>query len=129
LPSLVLAAGVGLLLVRFVRVPAVRHGIAAAAVIALGAGTLATLPMWRDAISLWEATRPLAPGSVTVRFNLGQAYAAEMRWDEALVELREARRIDPSAHRAWASIVMVHGVRLGLPAAALDGWRRSLEQA
>jgi len=63
--------------------------------LALSAVTLTRTADYRSEVALWEAAHRSAPAKVRVLNNLGYAYMEAGRWDEALVVLGRAARIDP----------------------------------
>lgn len=80
-----------------------RAAVLAGLVLAVGFGSLTVLRNqdYRTAISIWEANVRNAPANARGHSNLGLALGAAGRTDEAMVELREAIRLQadlPFAH-------------------------------
>ena len=70
-------------------------GIAAAALFALGALTWKQTQIWKDSERLWRHVLSIEKESGYAHNNLGIALAEQNRLDEAIVEFREALRINP----------------------------------
>lgn len=92
-PSLVLAVGLGLGLVKLGR-PGV--AIASALVVALAVPNVLRQREWRDALTLWTSNVALAPGSAVAQLNLAGALGGAGDFSGALEHLRVVRTIDPS---------------------------------
>ncbi|MFN7132056.1 MAG: tetratricopeptide repeat protein, partial [Myxococcales bacterium] len=96
LPSLALAAAIGLAVEGLRgRSRAVALTVVSVASLAMAVVTVHRQRDWRDAVSLWEANRTVAPNAAAARFNLAGAYGAQGRWKEAAAELETVRRLDP----------------------------------
>lgn len=77
--------------------------IAAPAVLALGACALITrseLAAWTDSISLFQHAIAHTAGNSIAHINLGVAFAAEKRLDEAIAQYRAALQIQPQSPKA-----------------------------
>ncbi|MCK6531195.1 hypothetical protein L6R50_27740 [Myxococcota bacterium] len=133
LPSLALSAAVALAAAAAAtRLPAARVAVALAlAAACAGAGGLSVMRQgeWRDGVALWEADRGRVPEDWTVRINLAGAYGGESRWDEAIAELREARRLRPEATRATRDLFFALAARDGMPVDRIMGYLGSLVEA
>lgn len=70
-------------------------GLAAAALVALGALTWRQTQIWKDSERLWRYALSVERDSVYAHNNLGMALAEQNRLDEAIVEFREVLRIAP----------------------------------
>jgi protein O-mannosyl-transferase len=70
-------------------------GVAAVALVALGALTWKQTQIWKDSERLWRHALSIQKDSVYAHNNLGMALAEQKRLDEAIVEFREVLQIDP----------------------------------
>ncbi len=79
------------------RAAARRLALAAVAVlvVAATARTIVRNRDWHDAVSLWSATIAVVPDCVRAHYNLGQAYFARVRLDDAEREWRAAAALTP----------------------------------
>lgn len=78
--------------------------LGAAAVVALGAGTMRQCRVWKDSISVYERIVTLHPGqSNLAHANLAAAYAEAGRLPEALAQYEMAEGIPPLRAQARAS--------------------------
>ena len=132
LPSLALCCAVALLAARLAsgtREAAARGpstslgtGLAVGAglfLVAAGAASVVRQREWRSAITLWEADRARQPESWAARVNLAGAYGGEGRWQEAIVELDQARRLNPPRLRTSADLFFALGAARGMGPATL----------
>lgn len=65
-------------------------------VVAATARTIVRNRDWRDTLTLWSATVAAVPDCARARFNLGQAYFARVRLDDAEREWRAAAELTPN---------------------------------
>lgn len=104
-----------------------RRGVAYAGVfcvlwmMALAAYTSATIPLWRNEVSLWGFAYRMAPDSARVHGNYIRALIGLERWEEADRELtlllpRVADRLDLATITSW----MLVRAKVGSPAEALE---------
>ena len=70
-------------------------GVAAVALVALGALTWKQTQIWKDSETLWRHALSIQKESGYAHNNLGMALAEQNRLDEAIVEFREVLQIDP----------------------------------
>jgi tetratricopeptide (TPR) repeat protein len=131
LPSLALAAGLAVAgdalarKVRPVRFAAPALFLAASA--GLAVMTLARIPEWRSAVTLWEAARARTPGSVAVHLNLAGAYGGEGRWDEATAELELLRKLDPARLQTVSDLFFACAAKGKLPIDRIDRYVKAIE--
>lgn len=79
---------------------------------ALLCGTLAYLPVWRDAKSLWTDCTAKNPRDVVAHFSLAGCAVTEQDWPTAEHHLREAVRLKPSfaeAHERLGGVLAAQG--------------------
>lgn len=79
---------------------AVRWSIVAAAVLLMGALTVARNADYRTEIALWESTALASPRKARVWNNLGYAYEQAGRRDEAILAYDRALELDPDFWKA-----------------------------
>jgi tetratricopeptide (TPR) repeat protein len=77
--------------------PARASLLAAGVCLALAVATVRQVRVWRDGVTLFAHAAAVVPDSASVRVHLGNAYAAEGRFDEAAAAYQEALRLDPSS--------------------------------
>jgi len=71
--------------------------VAGAAVIGIcSALTLKQLSYWKDSETLFRHALAITRNNAIALDNLGAAFVAQGRWDEAIVQLREAQKINPA---------------------------------
>jgi Flp pilus assembly protein TadD len=87
----------------------------------LGAATLARNAVWSTELTLWTDVVAKSPRKSRSRDNLGLALAHRRREAEAIVQFREAIRLDPKNVRAWNNlgVALVKTGRRAESAAAL----------
>src|SRR5207247_1973051 len=79
------------------RVPSA--AVAAAAAVVIAACAIATtnqVSYWKSNLSLWQHAREVNARNHTVESNLGQAYAAEGKLDEAVAHFTESLSMRPN---------------------------------
>jgi tetratricopeptide (TPR) repeat protein len=74
----------------------------------LGAATFARNAVWKDDVTLWRDVVAKSPEKARGHVNLGVAYQAAGRWDEARSELLLATRLDPADAEAHDALGAVH---------------------
>jgi tetratricopeptide (TPR) repeat protein len=73
-------------------------------IVALAVGTFARNRVWADEVSLWSDVVAKSPGKSRPHCNLGGALGKVGRPEEAIPELREAIRLDPSYVEAYNNL-------------------------
>jgi Tfp pilus assembly protein PilF len=96
-PSMGLCLAIGWLVGRW---PRVALPIAGSAIVVLGAMTMRRNRDWRDELTLFEATRPLAPASIRVLAGLGHAYKDRGDLDRAVDAYARALALTPPPDQA-----------------------------
>jgi protein O-mannosyl-transferase len=81
--------------------------VAAAAVV-----TRSTLAPWADSVQLWTRVVALDPSNDVGLYNLGVAFAAEGRGEEAAARYREALALNPSHPDARTNLSLLDAARL-----------------
>src|SRR5204863_8626047 len=76
--------------------PSLCGGISAAALLILATLTNAQIQRWRDSFTLFEHTLAVTPPNLRIEHNLGVAFGASNRFDEAAAHFEKALQIDPN---------------------------------
>jgi Tfp pilus assembly protein PilF len=76
--------------------PALSAGIAGAILLVLATLTNAQIQRWRDSFTLFEHTLAVTPPNLRIEYNLGVAFGASDRYDEAAAHFAKALQIDPN---------------------------------
>ena len=84
------------------------------------------LPYWRDSEALFRHAIAVTHDNDVAHLNLGAELEAQRRFDEALVECREALRIKPGWFQIYNNIANILDEE-GRPAEAADGYRRAIQ--
>jgi len=92
----------------------------------LSVQTVRQTRVWRDSISLWEATLARNPGFALGRNNLGSALLEADRVEDAVVQLSEAIRLNPLLSAAHANLGMAL-LHASSPLEAEPSLRKALE--
>ncbi|MET0553160.1 MAG: tetratricopeptide repeat protein [Vicinamibacteria bacterium] len=101
-------------------------GLAAVALVALGVATVQQTAVWHDSISLFEHTTAVEPEAWVAHYNLGNAYDALGRHEEAVVRFRETARLRPEFARAHNNLANALDA-LGRTAEALPSYERAVQ--
>lgn len=109
LPSLAVATALVLLASRLR--PQAAAAVLAIATVGLVPGNVLRQREWHDSIALWEADLARAPEVPAVRINLGGAYGEAERWDDAIAQLEELRRIHPELERVTRDLFFATAAR------------------
>ena len=102
--------------------------LAAAAVLTLAACLTKTenqLRYWRDSETLFAHALAVTTDNATTRLNLGGALQEENRPDDALVQYRQALKLDPASPEVYNNLGRLLN-DAGKPAEALDYCRRAV---
>jgi len=105
-----------------------RRWLAAAAVLTLAACLAATehqLRYWRDSETLFAHALAVTADNATARLNLGGALQEANRPDEALVQYRQALKLDPASPEVYNNLGRLLN-DAGKPSEALDYCRRAV---
>ena len=86
------------------RAPRMTLRAGATIAVALGVATFARNEVWATELMLWTDVVAKSPGKSRARDNLGLAFAHLRREAEAVVQFREAVRLDPLNVRAWNNL-------------------------
>ena len=76
--------------------PALSAGIAGGILLILATLTNAQIQRWRDSFTLFEHTLAVTPPNLRIEHNLGVAFGASDRYDEAAAHFVKALQIDPN---------------------------------
>jgi len=76
--------------------PALSAGIAGAILLVLATLTNTQIQRWRDSFTLFEHTLAVTPPNLRIEYNLGVAFGASDRYDEAAAHFAKALQIDPN---------------------------------
>ncbi len=131
-PGLALAVAVALglaALARRLNRPPLATGAAMALTLAMVPSNVLRQREWHDGISLFEANRQVEPSIWEVRYNLAGAYGGEGRWDEALRELEETWKLNPSYRRILGDLFFAQAAKAGKDAGWIDRYTLPLERA
>ena len=77
-------------------------------------------------IIYWEQRVAGSPGDVTVRLALGNAYAMNHRYAEAVREYRKVLRVYPGSRPAWNNLGSAYRA-VGRKSKALDAYRKAVK--
>jgi tetratricopeptide (TPR) repeat protein len=115
-PDVVLAIAVAIVGASWAERRASRPQIAAiAAIVAISLAALtarASLPSWRDSISLWSHATDVDPANHVAHYNLALALAAAGRTDEAADRYRRVLALQPSHVPAQRNLDRLEAARL-----------------
>lgn len=100
-----LAAAALIVAVSIARLPRGRIAVLVTAVLVLTTVTATRNADYRSEVALWEAAARSAPDKLRVLNNLGAAYIAEQRWQEAEAVLRRATELDPGHDLAQENLL------------------------
>jgi protein O-mannosyl-transferase len=64
--------------------------------------------IWRDSVSLWQATLAVAPDCAVAECNLGTAFLQNEKYRDASLHLSRAIELDPRFAFAWANLGTVY---------------------
>jgi tetratricopeptide (TPR) repeat protein len=98
------------------------RAVAAAALVALAAITWRQVGRWSDQVTLFTHAVEVTGDNGLARLALSQGLAARGRWPEALVQAREAARLEPRLARAHKNLGFVL-YRMGLVDDAIEELR------
>ena len=104
----------------------VAAGLAGVALVALGVVTVQQTAVWHDSITLFEHTTAAEPEAWVAQYNLGNAYDALGRHEDAVVRFRETVRLRPEFARAHNNLGNALDA-LGRTAEALPSYERAVQ--
>ena len=120
-------AWAGEALVRRGKVPRVAAtSAAAAAIVALGVLTVRQIAVWHDTVTLFEHTMRVEPRAWVAHYNLGNAYEAAGRHEDAIARYRETIKLRPQFARAHNNLGNSLDA-LGRAAEAVPSYERAVQ--
>jgi len=97
--------------------PALSAGIAGAILLILATLTNAQIQRWRDSFTLFEHTLAVTPPNLRIEHNLGVAFGASDRYDEAAAHFAKALQIDPNFYDGLVAMGVTRAHQRRLPEA------------
>jgi Flp pilus assembly protein TadD len=97
--------------------PALRAGIAGGILLILASLTNAQIQRWRDSFTLFEHTLAVTPPNLRIEHNLGVAFGASDRYDEAAAHFAKALQIDPNFYDGLVAMGVTRAHQGRLPEA------------
>jgi protein O-mannosyl-transferase len=97
--------------------PALSAGIAGGILLILAALTNAQIQRWRDSFTLFEHTLAVTPPNLRIEHNLGVAFGASDRYDEAAAHFAKALQIDPNFYDGLVAMGVTRAHQGRLPEA------------
>ena len=97
--------------------PALRAGIAGGILLILASLTNAQIQRWRDSFTLFEHTLAVTPPNLRIEHNLGVAFGASDRYDEAAAHFAKALQIDPNFYDGLVAMGVTQAHQGRLPEA------------
>ncbi|HEX4708157.1 MAG TPA: tetratricopeptide repeat protein [Candidatus Udaeobacter sp.] len=97
--------------------PALRAGIAGGILLILASLTNAQIQRWRDSFTLFEHTLAVTPPNLRIEHNLGVAFGASDRYDEAAAHFAKALQIDPNFYDGLVAMGVTRAHQGQLPEA------------
>ena len=101
-------------------------GAAAAVVVALGVLTVRQIGVWHDTVTLFAHTIQAEPRAWVAHYNLGNAFEAQGRHDDAIAQFRETIAIEPKFARAHNNLGNSLDA-LGRTAEAVTSYERAVQ--
>jgi tetratricopeptide (TPR) repeat protein len=127
LPSIGFCYLIAMLIIQFSKAhKQLAAGLAIILIVAFGAGTVAQNRVWHDATALWRRAVNYSPGSWSTHYNLGLAYLGLKKYQGAVTELAEARRLNPQEPIVLNNLALAHG-GTGDSLTAIDLLREALK--
>jgi len=71
--------------------------------------------IWKDQTAFWTATRKTAPKNAEVSVGLAMTYMDDMRYDDALAELKQALKLDPKSGLVYTGFALYYLTMKDLP--------------
>jgi tetratricopeptide (TPR) repeat protein len=97
--------------------PALSAGIAGGILLILATLTNAQIQRWRDSFTLFEHTLAVTPPNLRIEHNLGVAFGASDRYDEAAAHFAKALQIDPNFYDGLVAMGVTRAHQGRLPKA------------
>src|SRR5437773_4268528 len=97
--------------------PSLCGGISAAALLILATLTNAQIQRWHDSFTLFEHTLSVTPPNLRIEHNLGVAFGASNRFDEAAAHFEKALQIDPNFYDGLVAMGVTRAHQGRLPEA------------
>ncbi|MFZ0916965.1 MAG: tetratricopeptide repeat protein [Candidatus Udaeobacter sp.] len=97
--------------------PALSAGIAGGVLLILATLTNAQIQRWRDSFTLFEHTLAVTPPNLRIEHNLGVAFGASDRYEEAAVHFAKALQIDPNFYDGLVAMGVTRAHQGRLPEA------------
>ncbi len=97
--------------------PALSAGIAGGILLILAMVTNAQIQRWRDSFTLFEHTLAVTPPNLRIEHNLGVAFGASDRYDEAAAHFAKALQIDPNFYDGLVAMGVTRAHQGRLPEA------------
>ena len=97
--------------------PALSAGIAGGILLILATLTNAQIQRWRDSFTLFEHTLAVTPPNLRIEHNLGVAFGASDRYDEAAAHFAKALQIDPNFYDGLVAMGVTRAHQGRLPEA------------
>jgi Tfp pilus assembly protein PilF len=97
--------------------PALSTGIAGGILVILATLTNAQIQRWRDSFTLFEHTLAVTPPNLRIEHNLGVAFGASDRYDEAAAHFAKALQIDPNFYDGLVAMGVTRAHQGRLPEA------------
>jgi tetratricopeptide (TPR) repeat protein len=97
--------------------PALSAGIAGGILLILATLTNAQIQRWRDSFTLFEHTLAVTPPNLRIEHNLGVAFGASDRYDEAAAHFAKALQIDPNFYDGMVAMGVTRAHQGRLPEA------------
>ena len=97
--------------------PALSAGIAGGILLILATLTNAQIQRWRDSFTLFEHTLAVTPPNLRIEHNLGVAFGASDRYDEAAAHFEKALQIDPNFYDGLVAMGVTRAHQGRLPEA------------
>jgi tetratricopeptide (TPR) repeat protein len=97
--------------------PALSAGIAGGILLILATLTNAQIQRWRDSFTLFEHTLAVTPPNLRIEHNLGVAFGASDRYDEAAEHFEKALQIDPNFYDGLVAMGVTRAHQGRLPEA------------
>jgi protein O-mannosyl-transferase len=97
--------------------PALSAGIAGGILLILATLTNAQIQRWRDSFTLFEHTLAVTPPNLRIEHNLGVAFGASDRYDEAAAHFEKALQINPNFYDGLVAMGVTRAHQGRLPEA------------
>jgi tetratricopeptide (TPR) repeat protein len=99
--------------------------VSAGSLLVLAALTNRQIQLWHDSFTLFEHTLAVTPPNVRIEHNLGIAFGANDRYEEAALHFQNALKIDPDFYDALVALGVTRAHQRQLPE-AIDYFERAI---